>query len=310
MEPTAHQPVLLEQALAALSIRPDGCYVDGTFGRGGHSGAILQRLGPQGRLIAIDRDETAVQWGRDRFGDDPRFAMNRGSFDELVEIAQAHDVMGQVDGLLLDLGVSSPQLDDAERGFSFLRDGPLDMRMDRREHRSAAAWIAEAPEREIADVLHRLGEERHARRIARAIVAARRQAPIERTGQLAEIIAAANPSWEEAKHPATRSFMAIRLHINRELEVLERVLPQAIEVLRVGGRCVVITFHSLEDRIVKRFMRNAAKGDPYPKGLPVRARDLAPRLKVVGKAIAPDAQELAGNPRARSARLRVAERLA
>ena len=310
MSGSAHKPVLLREALAALRIRPDGCYVDATFGRGGHSAAILEELGPTGRLIAIDRDDEAVAWGKRQYGNDPRFSIERGSFDQLAEIASEHDVTGRVDGLLLDLGVSSPQLDDAGRGFSFLRDGPLDMRMDRRQLETAANWIARASEPEIADVLRRLGEERHARRIARAICAARSEAPIRTTGRLAEIIAAANPAWEEGKHPATRSFQAIRIHINRELEALETCLQQAIEVLTGDGRVAVISFHSLEDRIVKRFFRDAARGDRYPKGVPVPAEWIRPSLRLCGKAVSPSSRELERNPRARSARLRVAERVA
>jgi 16S rRNA (cytosine1402-N4)-methyltransferase len=309
MAEAAHKPVLLDEALAALQIVPDGCYVDGTFGRGGHAGAILARLGREGRLIAIDRDDAAVEWGEQRFGADPRFSMVRGSFDELAGIARSHEVFGGVNGLLLDLGVSSPQLDEPGRGFSFLRDGALDMRMDRRQPQTAAQWLARAPEREIDEVLRRFGEERYARRIARAIVAARAQAPIETTGRLAAIVAAANPAWEEGKHPATRSFQAIRILVNSELEALERCLEQAVEVLAVGGRIVVISFHSLEDRLVKRFFRDAERADPYPKGVPVPAAVLRPRLRVVGKAVAPSPLELDANPRARSARLRTAERL-
>lgn len=309
MVEAAHKPVLLDEALAALQLVPDGCYVDGTFGRGGHAGAILARLGREGRLIAIDRDEDAVEWGRQRFGADRRFSMVRGSFDDLAGIARSHEVFGRVDGLLLDLGVSSPQLDEPRRGFSFLRDGALDMRMDRRQPQTAAQWLARAAEREITEVLQRFGEERYARRIARAIVNARANAPIETTGRLAEIIAAANPAWEDGKHPATRSFQAIRIFINRELEALERCLEQAVDVLAVGGRIVVISFHSLEDRLVKRFFRDAERADPYPRGVPVPAALLRSRLRVVGKAVAPSAAEIGANPRARSARLRTAERL-
>lgn len=309
MAAAAHKSVLLEEALAALNITPDGCYVDGTFGRGGHSAAILERLGPRGRLIAIDRDDEAVTWARQRFEAEPRFRIVQGSFGDLAEIARAQGVEGEVDGLLLDLGVSSPQLDDPDRGFSFLRDGPLDMRMDRQQPLSAAAWLANAGEKAIADVLQRYGEERFARRIARAIVAARADAPIERTAQLADIVAGANPAWEEGKHPATRTFQAIRIHINGELEMLERCLAQSVQVLGKGGRLAVITFHSLEDRIVKRFMRDAARGDVFPKGLPVTADRLRPQLRVLGKAVAPSEAEVSANPRARSARLRVAERV-
>lgn len=310
MVDAVHKPVLLDEALAALNVRPDGCYVDGTFGRGGHSAAILERLGPRGRLIAIDRDDEAVAWAGRRFAADSRFSIVQGSFGDLAGIARSQGVEGRVDGLLLDLGVSSPQLDDPRRGFSFLRDGPLDMRMDRRQTLTAADWLAETGEKAIADVLHRYGEERYAKRIARAIVAARAEAPIATTARLAEIVAEANPAWEDGKHPATRTFQAIRIRINGELEVLERCLGQVVRVLGEGGRLVVITFHSLEDRMVKRFMREAARGDFYPRGLPVTADRLRPQLRLVGKAIAPSAAEVEANPRARSARLRVAERAA
>lgn len=313
-EPVAsadHKPVLLDEALEALRIVPNGCYIDATFGRGGHSGAILRRLGEGGRLIAIDRDEAAVAWGEKNLAaEDGRLSLVRGAFDQLAGIAKAEGVDGEVDGVLMDLGVSSPQLDDAERGFSFLRDGPLDMRMDRRQPLTAAAWLARASEKTIADILRRYGDERYAGRIARAIVDARGRGPIARTGQLAEIVAAANPRWEEGRHPATRTFQAIRIHINEELDMLKQGLAQALEVLRAGGRLAVISFHSLEDRIVKRFMRDAASGDTYPRGLPVTAEAMRPKLRVLGKALAPTAQEVAANPRARSARLRVAERLA
>ena len=306
----AHKPVLLDEALAALAVRGDGCYVDGTFGRGGHSGAILGRLGPAGHLLAIDQDEDAVSSAREQFGDDPRFSVARASFADLDKVVNARGIGGQVDGVLLDLGVSSPQLDDADRGFSFLRDGPLDMRMDQRQATSAADWIARASESEISSVLQRFGEERHARRIARAIVAARRESPIRTTRRLADIVAAANPAWERDKHPATRTFQAIRIHINQELSAIEACLPQAVKVLKLGGRLAVITFHSLEDRLVKQFFRNAARGDRFPKGLPVPADRLRPTLRLLGKPVAPSAPEVARNPRARSARLRAAERIA
>lgn len=304
-----HRPVLLEESLEALALRPDGVYVDGTFGRGGHSGAILARLGPGGRLLAFDKDPAAVAAAQGRYGGDRRFSIVRGSFAMLAETAQGQGLMGRVDGVLLDLGVSSPQLDDAARGFSFLRDGPLDMRMDPQAGPSAAQWLAAASEREIAEVLWRLGEERHARRIARALVAARREAPIETTGRLAELIAAAVPGREPHKHPATRSFQAIRIHVNRELEELEACLAQVPQVLAPGGRLAVISFHSLEDRIVKRFMRREAQGPELPRRLPVPAAQARPRLRVVGKARRPGEDELRENPRARSAVLRVAERL-
>ena len=291
MEPAeeTHRPVLLGAAVAALAIRPQGVYVDGTFGRGGHSHEILRRLAPGGRLIALDRDPQAFVFAKEIQKDDERFTF--------------------VDGILLDLGVSSPQLDQPERGFSFLRDGPLDMRMDPDAGPSAADWLARADTDEIADVLRRYGEERHARRIARAIVGARREAPILTTGRLAQVVSEANPAWERHKHPATRSFQAIRIYINGELEELQRCLDQVVAVLAPAGRLVVISFHSLEDRLVKRFMRRQAQGDDFPPGLPVTQAQLHPRLRLVGRAIRADVVETAANPRARSAVWRVAERL-
>ncbi|MEJ2452540.1 MAG: 16S rRNA (cytosine(1402)-N(4))-methyltransferase RsmH [Candidatus Thiodiazotropha sp.] len=305
-----HHSVLLRPSLEALRVDPAGVYMDGTFGRGGHSRLILAALGENGRLIAIDRDPEAVAYGRAHFADDSRFSIVHGSFAMLAEVAQQAGVMGRVDGILLDLGVSSPQLDQAERGFSFGKSGPLDMRMDPSQGESAAQWLARAEAHEIADVLKEYGEERHAKRIARAIVAARAQAPISTTERLAEVVSEANPSWEKGKHPATRSFQAIRIHINGELEAIRACLAQVIDVLALGGRLAVISFHSLEDRLVKRFMRDQAKGDRFPPGVPVRQDQLQPRLRLVGKAIRPDAAELEANPRARSAVLRLAERVA
>lgn len=305
-----HRPVLLRPSVEALKIDPAGVYLDGTFGRGGHSRMILAALSDRGRLIAIDRDPEAVAYAREAFADDVRFSIVHGSFAMLAEVASQAGVAGRVNGILLDLGVSSPQLDQAERGFSFTREGPLDMRMDPSRGESAAAWLARAEVREIAAVLKEYGEERHAKRIARAIVEARAQTPITTTGQLAELVSRANPSWEKDKHPATRSFQAIRIHINAELEAIEGCLAQVLEVLAPGGRLAVISFHSLEDRIVKRFMREQAKGDPYPRGVPVRQDQLKPRLRLVGKALRADAEECRANPRARSAVLRVAERVA
>ncbi len=305
-----HHSVLLRPSLEALRIDPAGVYMDGTFGRGGHSRLILAALGESGRLIAIDRDPEAVAYGQAQFADDSRFSIVHGSFAMLAEVAQQAGVMGRVDGILLDLGVSSPQLDQAERGFSFGKSGPLDMRMDPSQGQSAAQWLARAEVNEIADVLKEYGEERHAKRIARAIVTARTEAPITTTQRLAEVVSEANPSWEKGKHPATRSFQAIRIHINGELEAIKACLAQVIDVLALGGRLAVISFHSLEDRLVKRFMRDQAKGDRFPPGVPVRQDQLQPRLRLVGKAIHPDAAEIEANPRARSAVLRVAERVA
>ena len=305
-----HTPVLRDEVLAGLAIRRDGRYCDATFGRGGHTAAILGALGPAGRVVAIDRDPDAIRAGLRRFEGESRLTLVRGSFGPLEERVRAAGVEGELDGVLLDLGVSSPQLDEAKRGFSFMQDGPLDMRMDNEAGQSAAQWLAKAGEREIGDVLRELGEERFARRVARAIVAARAVDPIVRTGQLAAIVAAAVPTREPGKHPATRTFQAIRIHVNRELEQLESALPQAVRLLAPGGRLCVISFHSLEDRIVKRFIRREEQGDPVYAGLPNVPPHARPRLRRVGAAVTAGEAEVAANPRARSAVLRVAERVA
>lgn len=307
---TEHTPVLLDEVLAGLGLQADGRYCDATFGRGGHTAAILGALGPSGRVIAIDRDPEAVQAGRRRFAGETRLTLVKGSFGQLEERVRAAGFDGELDGVLLDLGVSSPQLDEARRGFSFMQDGPLDMRMDYESGQSAAQWLARAGEREIADVIHGSGEERYARRIARAIVAARSAAPIERTAQLAQLVADAVPTREPGKHPATRTFQAIRMHVNGELGALEAALPQAVRLLAAGGRLCVISFHSLEDRLVKRFMRREQAGDPVYAGLPAIPAHARPRLRRVGPAIRAGVAEVERNPRARSATLRVAERLA
>jgi len=301
----AHQPVLLEEAIAALMVSADGVYLDGTFGRGGHSSRILDALSPSGALIGFDQDPAAVEAASLLAERDPRFTFRAVNFQSLGDWVAP----GSLSGVLLDLGVSSPQLDEPSRGFSFSHDGPLDMRMNPNEGQSAASWLSTASESEIARVLKTLGEERFARRIAGAIVAARAQAPIDRTAQLAEVVAAANPRREDKKHPATRSFQAIRLHINRELDVLEAVLEQIIRALAPGGRMVVISFHSLEDRIVKRFIRNKARGERLPRGVPVQYEPPTALMRAVGKAIVPSPDEVAQNPRSRSAIMRVAERL-
>ena len=306
----AHTPVLLDEVLAGLSVKADGRYCDATFGRGGHTAAILQQLGPAGRLCAIDRDPDAIAAGRERFAAEPRLTLVRGSFGRLEERVRAAGWEGELQGVLLDLGVSSPQLDEAGRGFSFMQDGPLDMRMDNESGLSAAQWLARAGEREIADVLFKLGEEKFSRRIARAIVAARAETPIGTTRQLADIAAAAVPTREPGKHPATRTFQAIRIHVNRELEEVEAALPQAVNLLAPGGRLCVISFHSLEDRLVKRFMRREAQGDPIYAELPYVPPHARPRLQLVGGAVMSGDAEIARNPRARSAVLRVAERIA
>jgi len=305
-----HQPVLLTRVLEALRVKADGIYIDGTFGRGGHAAALLEKLGPEGRLLAFDKDPDALAFAARRFSGEARLLMREGSFGNLAKEVSALGWQGQVDGIMFDLGVSSPQLDDADRGFSFQQSGPLDMRMNPQAGASAAEWLAQASEREIADVLWKYGEERFSRRIARAVVNSRDESPITTTLQLAQLIAAAAPSRERHKHPATRSFQAIRIFINRELEDLEDALPQAVEALAPGGRLAVISFHSLEDRIVKRFIRDQYRGPQLPPDLPVIPEGYAPKLKPVGKQIRADSFEIDANPRARSAVLRVAERVA
>jgi 16S rRNA (cytosine1402-N4)-methyltransferase len=300
-----HAPVLRNAAIDSLAIRADGCYVDATFGRGGHAGEILGQLGEEGKLIAIDRDPEAEAAAAVLFQSDPRASFARARFSEL----ERHVAPASADGILFDLGVSSPQLDDARRGFSFMRDGPLDMRMDPEAGESAAAFLARAGEREIAGVIARFGEERHAKRIARAVVAARESGPVDTTGRLAGIVAAAVPGREPGRHPATRTFQALRIHVNEELAEIERALPQAVAALKPRGRLVVISFHSLEDRIVKRFMRSATREDPAWAGLPQVPAEARPRLRLVGRATFAEEAEVARNPRARSAVMRVAERL-
>jgi len=302
-----HEPVLRKEAVAALNIRPNGIYVDATFGRGGHARAILEQLGPDGRLLALDRDPQAVASAKRQFADEVRLTIVHGPFSMLGSAVAERGWRGRVNGILFDLGVSSPQLDDPARGFSFRTEGPLDMRMDTTRGESAADWLTRAEEHEIADVLFHLGEERYARRIARAIVRVRAEMPILTTKQLAEIVAGAVPTRERSKDPATRSFQAIRLHINRELDELRETLPQAMEALAPRGRLVVISFHSLEDRIVKHFLRAQQKGKELPPDLPVRHAEIQPRLNVIGKALRASADEVQRNPRARSAVLRVAE---
>ncbi len=304
----SHRPVLIDEVIEALCARTDGLYVDATFGRGGHARAILARLGERGILLAIDRDPQAVAAAKESLGADPRVTIVHAPFSELGEIVAATG--RKADGILLDLGVSSPQLDDPARGFSFLRDGPLDMRMNPHAGESAAEWLARATERDIALVISRYGEERFARRIARAIVERRQQRPITTTGELAAIVAEAVPTREPGKHPATRTFQALRMQINEELAELERALPQAIDALAPGGRLTVISFHSLEDRMVKRALRSAAQDQAPWAGLPDVPAHARARLRLVGRAQFPGAAEIAANPRARSAVLRVAERLA
>lgn len=305
-----HVPVLFEEALGALAVAADGIYIDGTFGRGGHSAGILDRLGENGRLLGFDKDEQAVSAARQRFGDDPRFSIEHASFTAIPATVERLGWVGRVNGLLLDLGVSSPQLDDPSRGFSFVQDGPLDMRMDQRRGVSAADWLATADECEIADVIYNYGEERFSRRIARRIVSRRQHKPLLTTADLGELVAAACPSKDRHKHPATRTFQAIRIFVNRELDDLRDCLQQSLDVLATGARLVVISFHSLEDRIVKRFLRDQSQGPKLPKGLPVMHSETRGRLRLIGGPVRASGHELERNPRARSAIMRVAEVLA
>lgn len=311
LENYKHTTVLLDEAVNGLNIRSGGIYIDGTFGRGGHSRLILSQLGPEGRLLAIDRDPQAIEAAKAI--DDSRFSIIHGPFSAMADYVAELGLTGQIDGVLLDLGVSSPQLDDPERGFSFMRDGPLDMRMDPTRGSSAAEWLMKAEADDIVWVLKTFGEERFAKRIARAIVERNRTEPMTRTKELASLIAAASPIREKHKHPATRSFQAIRIYINSELEEIERALEGALSVLAPQGRLSVISFHSLEDRIVKRFIRHQSRGPQVPAGLPLTGEQLRSQggqtLKPVGKKLMPSEAEVAENPRARSSVLRFAERL-
>lgn len=301
-----HETVLLHEAIEALQIKPGGIYVDGTFGRGGHSQLILHKLGAMGRLIALDKDPAAIAAGQAIT--DPRFVIVHSGFARLTELL-GKLAIEQVDGVLLDLGVSSPQLDDEQRGFSFRFDAPLDMRMDTSSGQTAAEWLATVDESLLGEVIRDYGEERFATQIARALVAARQEKPITTTRQLSEIVAQAVRTREPGKNPATRTFQAIRIYLNQELEEIARILPQCVDYLRPGGRIVVISFHSLEDRIVKHFLRDMAQGDKLPRNLPIRAADIPKgRLRLIGKAVRATSQEVATNPRARSAVMRVAER--
>ena len=305
----AHVPVLLEEAIAALSPATDGFYVDATFGRGGHTARLLAALGPAGRVLALDRDAEAVAFGQERFAREPRLEIVHASFDELRTVVPQRAPGRAPRGVLFDLGVSSPQLDVAERGFSFTRDGPLDMRMDTTRGETAAAWLARASVDEIRKVIEEFGEERFARRVAQAIDASRRVTPIARTAQLAAIVESAVRTREPGKHPATRTFQALRMLVNDELGQIERGLEAAHALLARGGRLVVISFHSLEDRLVKQFMRRHASEDPMWAGLPDVPAHARPTLRLVGRKVRAGEAELAANPRARSAVLRVAEKI-
>ncbi|EKO3905563.1 16S rRNA (cytosine(1402)-N(4))-methyltransferase RsmH [Vibrio fluvialis] len=310
-----HISVLLHESIDGLAIKPDGIYIDGTFGRGGHSRTILSQLGPNGRLYSIDRDPQAIAEAQKI--DDPRFTIVHGPFSGIAEFAQRYDLVGKVDGVLFDLGVSSPQLDDAERGFSFMKDGPLDMRMDPTSGMPVSDWLAQADLDDITWVIREFGEDKHARRIAKAIVAYRENEenePLTRTSQLAKLISDAAPkSFKEKKHPATRAFQAFRIYINSELEEIDTALKGAASILAPQGRLSVISFHSLEDRMVKRFMRKESKGPEVPHGIPLTQEQIralgSADLKTVGKAIKPSEQEVEMNPRSRSSVLRIAEKL-
>lgn len=305
-----HITVLLNEAVDALVIDPNGLYVDGTFGRGGHSRLILERLSDQGRLIGIDKDPRAIATGEELAQEDPRFKICHGSFADMSSYAQMFGEDKPIKGVLMDLGVSSPQLDEAERGFSFMQDGPLDMRMNTQSGETAADWIARADEADMADVFYQFGEERYSRRIAKAIVTRRQTEAFTRTIDLAEVIKEAHPKWEKGKHPATRCFQAIRIFLNNELGDLETTLETATDMLSPKGRLAIISFHSLEDRMVKRFIRDKEKGPQLPPDLPVMAKDVPCVLKHVGKAIKPSKAEVEANVRSRSAVMRVAEKQA
>ena len=303
--------MLLHEAIDALAIQPNGRYVDGTFGRGGHSRLLLQSLGNDGALLGFDKDPQAIATAKQLEAEDSRFHIVQRSFAELGEEMQEREWVGKLDGVLLDLGVSSPQLDQAERGFSFQQDGPLDMRMNPNAGISVAQWLETVTQEELADVFKTYGEERFSKRMARAVVERQAEQPFTRTGDLAQVLTDANPAWEKGKHPATRAFQGLRIYINNELGDLERGLDAALESLAVGGRLVVISFHSLEDRIVKLFMRKHAKGEPdrLPRHLPIQAATFEPRLKLLGKAQSASDAEVSANPRSRSAIMRVAEKL-
>jgi 16S rRNA (cytosine1402-N4)-methyltransferase len=304
-----HKAVLLTEAVSGLITDTDGIYIDGTFGRGGHASLILSQLSNIGSLIAVDKDPEACEIARENFSRDVRFEIIQTSFANIRELVEQKKYSGKVAGVLLDLGVSSPQIDNPARGFSFLRDGPLDMRMNPEYGVSAAEWLSTAKENDIARVLKDYGEERYSKRIARAITRARLEKPITRTEQLASIVKDANPAWEKDKHPATRVFQGIRIFINKELEDLKNVLPDILDMLAVGGRLVVISFHSLEDRIVKRFIRDQEKGKHIPKGFPILEKDIIRRMRSITKAIKSSDLEIKNNIRARSAVMRIAQKV-
>ena len=304
-----HEPVLINEVIENLAIKANGIYIDATFGRGGHARLILEKLSPQGHLLAIDKDLAAIDAGKKAFAQDKRFVIEHGSFAQIDQIADKYAIAGKIDGILLDLGMSSPQIDDPSRGFSFLHDGPLDMRMDITSGLNATEWVNHAAESEIVEVIKNYGEERFARRIANAIVRHRSNTPITRTRQLASIISQAKPVWEKSIHPATRSFQAIRIFVNRELDDLTIALEKSVELLASGGRLCVISFHSLEDRIVKHFIRRQTKGIEIPREIPLRSDEFHPKMQAIGSKFKASEEEIKRNPRARSATLRVAERV-
>ena len=304
-----HTPVLLDEVINGLNVRSGGCYFDCTLGRGGHSLAIMQHLNQHGRLYALDKDPRAGANLPETLASDRRFHFSPGSFTQIGKLASELLLKQKVDGILFDLGVSSPQLDDATRGFSFMKDGPLDMRMDDSSGMTVAEWLNKAGEFEIARVLREYGEERYYRKIARAIINQRKIKNLQTTGELVELVKSVVPTIEKNRHPATRTFQALRIRINNELDDLHDALDQVINILAAGGRLVVISFHSLEDRIVKRFIREQSRGDDFPVDLPVKHSQLNPRLKIIGRAVYPSEEEIRNNPRSRSAVMRVAERL-
>ncbi len=304
-----HQSVLLKEAVDALALKPGGIYADGTFGRGGHSQAILKALGKDGRLYVFDKDPEAVEVAESLAQKDERIHVSHGSFAEMKKVFEKEGLLEKVDGVLLDLGLSSPQLDVSERGFSFMNKGPLDMRMNNVSGQSAAEWIKVVEEEDLAWVIKTYGEERFSKRIARAIIKARDEGELQDTKTFADIVSKAIPQWEKHKHPATRTFQAVRIFINRELDDLGALLDQILDVLSAGGRLVVISFHSLEDRMVKQWMKKMAKGDELPSYIPVKGEDLNIRINIIGKAVKAQPEEISGNPRARSAIMRVAEKL-
>ncbi|HCR97683.1 MULTISPECIES: 16S rRNA (cytosine(1402)-N(4))-methyltransferase RsmH [Halomonas] len=307
VSPFRHTSVLLEGAVDTLVHTPDGIYLDGTFGRGGHSRLILSRLGDQGRLMAMDRDPQAIAAAAEI--DDARFQITQREFARLADYAREQGVFGKLSGVLLDIGVSSPQLDDPERGFSFMRNGPLDMRMDPTQGESAATFLARAKEADIAHVFKAYGEERYAKRLARAVVERRVETPFTHTVDLAEVLKKAHPAWEKGRHPATKAFQGLRIYLNGELDQLDAALDAALEALAPGGHLVVISFHSLEDRRVKRFIRHYVRGDSHlPRGMPIRDDQLNRRLEALGKGVRPSDEEVVGNPRARSAVMRAARK--